>query len=1000
MTAKKMEINITLLEQTQSESNASFSLLLHDYFFCSPQAGLCAIAFELRVTRCSDITLSGGIPLRDIEGAHGLKIEWSDVRVCIDTVEKSTAIVTSSSRSLHGRQGAESSIDRNFDQIFAFLNDSNIDATREAVRALQAALKVKSGFEVRANIGGLKYSAIHALNSVLLSDSLVDPGLLDSAVRQSISISVQPELKDHILLQGLQLPSRSVIYRYTVDLEFCSILWARDFFWVPDMDWVLHFRTDSSPQFARNYLVAECDRVTMTDISPGSYEAVFVDIEIVPRLMPLQILGKRATDTNFKYASSSRMFALESHDPNLLKERTRTTLFDFGVEFQLSILETTAGCRVFPSSLPLCDMDHGLHHVTMVIFSTFDSTVWDPFDRHVCTLAKFFSKRDCCDYFTKHCIWNNPKIESPALKRSLAVMFDQTCPFYYKERWGFYFEVLQWLALRIDALDHLNVSILNAENQLAITEAEAESFKREFHDPTFRHTFRAMLYTVFFLLSWSKYVSDWFHWCPCCPRDSKKRCQWRGRRLIECANGAVDLHLDKLHQLAIGNASSQASVRAHSALEAQDAHSPALAQLVRQGFANTKAGFALRYKQAASFLGEGPWRTLAVLEFVLPGKHSQQEMIDTCKERARQLQGLFADAVSKLCLPQNYLGAWQRWAEGVRTASGCDMDTSLFKLLVGYGSALLVMKRLEAKHHLVNIRASRARATSSLGISAKLRRTLNTDIHQESFEANLATYMGMYHTLVPETWSSRSELCKYVSGHHLEIMFASHTSASLGLVSAQPGPGPSFARASRGPLLNQLSHLETTLTPYSYYAVPRGTDDLGTTYQIFQLLSFRPGLKRYIQRVVGWSKDFWCDKLAILACGDHQLKHAAIQCDIDQVVPRQPTPTDTFTVLPQSQCIAPLEVAALFDAKGVPLPVFRFEDVAQTNVLTSSIYDHFQESAMLDIRAEQRILELGDKAAKSGTPLQITNSDKPHAEWLVDQELATMNAALLVDLAS
>ena len=574
------------------------------------------LRFTFNESRRAEISL-GGVPLSVIEEEH-CPIQWNGVRVIPIKQAAATVLRSASSADVESEidrpqrqwaiqpaQQSQSVISSVFEDIYHSLDSGDIAKTRELVSQLQGSLETTSGVVARPNVGGVQFRAEYVLDSVLCSDSLRDSSLLDPVVRQSLSLAVHPDLKDHLLSQGLRLPKRSTIYHFRVDLEYCSLLWARDHLWVPNIDWILHFRTDSSPQFSRNYLVAEADRVSLECVSPLSYKTALSDVVIVVRLLPLQVLGKRATDTSFKYAAACRMFALESHDPDLMRDRTCSTLFDFGVEFQLSILQTVGGNRVFKKSLPLCDMDHGLHHTAMTVFSTFDDSVFDSFDRHVCTLAKFFSKRDCCDFFVEHCIMRNDKIKGMALKRSLAVMFERTCPSYYKERWGFYFEVLQWIAHRFDALSYLNSSVLTAENALAITETEAEAFKQNVQDPIFQHLFRAMIWTVFLLMEWVKSVSAWFHWCPCCPAGTKTPCQMRGRRLIESASGAVNRHLDKLATLIIGDVNSTVSMRAYSALQTLEQHAPSLAQLVRQGFFSSKAGLCLRYKQAASFLHEG-----------------------------------------------------------------------------------------------------------------------------------------------------------------------------------------------------------------------------------------------------------------------------------------------------------------------------------------------------------------------------------------------------------
>ena len=64
---------------------------------------------------------------------------------------------------------------------------------------------------------------------------------------------------------------------------------------------------------------------------------------------------------------------------------------------------------------------------------------------------------------------------------------------------------------------------------------------------------------------------------------------------------------------------------------------------------------------------------------------------------------------------------------------GRDLSVDLQELLVGYSTALVVMQRLESRHHLVNISMSRGRAQTPASVIAGLRRRMNQDLTHPTF---------------------------------------------------------------------------------------------------------------------------------------------------------------------------------------------------------------------------------------------------------------------------
>lgn len=161
---------------------------------------------------------------------------------------------------------------------------------------------------------------------------------------------------------------------------------------------------DSSPQFARDYLVAECDYVNLESVyslNPGSTLSSLV---WSTRVLPIQVLGRKATSTAHKYRALLRMLHLETGSVDLAKSRTCSFLNDMGVESKLAILPDLDGDReltrrAFPNTLPLHDLDHALHHVMEELRDCWDSAMFDLFEKQLNTLAKYFSKADARWWF-------------------------------------------------------------------------------------------------------------------------------------------------------------------------------------------------------------------------------------------------------------------------------------------------------------------------------------------------------------------------------------------------------------------------------------------------------------------------------------------------------------------------------------------------------------------------------------------------------------------------
>lgn len=91
----------------------------------------------------------------------------------------------------------------------------------------------------------------------------------DAHELRSLSLTLHADVADHMVRQGIRLPKRTLLYEYRMNVDWVAMLWARDHVFAADgVKWHCHLRIDSSPQWGKNYLVGEVDRVCTESCSP------------------------------------------------------------------------------------------------------------------------------------------------------------------------------------------------------------------------------------------------------------------------------------------------------------------------------------------------------------------------------------------------------------------------------------------------------------------------------------------------------------------------------------------------------------------------------------------------------------------------------------------------------------------------------------------------------------------------------------------------------------
>ena len=198
-------------------------------------------------------------------------------------------------------------------------------------------------------------------------------------------------------------------------------------------------------------------------------------------------------------------------------------------------------------------------------------------------------------------------------------------------------------------------------------------------------------------------------------------------------------------------------------------------------------------------------------------------------------------------------------------ASGGSLGTRLRRELLSYALSLLVLKRLESRHHLVSQKAGFGRAASVPAISAEIRRMQNRDLVRPDFEQQLGSLMDSLGELTDLPFSSRSELLDIVTGNlfrglheNLELQ-ANYFKRFRDRLRFLSDRGSQIRRDPDHDL--KMEHVCKVLVPHNYYALPDSvnTEREGTMNMcIFQVMALRPYRRMYVQRAAHMAEDVTC----------------------------------------------------------------------------------------------------------------------------------------------
>ena len=265
------------------------------------------------------------------------------------------------------------------------------------------------------------------------------------------------------------------------------------------------------------------------------------------------------------------------------------------------------------------------------------------------------------------------------------------------------------------------------------------------------------------LSNWGVAVSTWMHKCRCQHHTTEKErdeCNLKGRCGVEMAMGAWKEFLEELSNLKLS----------HKAVQAVRHLDSGYAQKLMEWFQQCKHDMAFRGHQAWSFWDELPHNILTLGQHFLVESQSRSDAENKSRDKALKLLHLYDSCSDKASLGVVSWLVFSKHRQHILAWGGRKetMPPALQSLLMGYCSSLIVMQRLEGRHHLINLRVSKGRALLPAGLFADLRRARHPDLRLDEFRKALPDLMQDLSSLVPDSWQSQRELLKRVYGFGLD----------------------------------------------------------------------------------------------------------------------------------------------------------------------------------------------------------------------------------------
>ena len=487
-------------------------------------------------------------------------------------------------------------------------------------------------------------------------------------------------------------------------------------------------------------------------------------------------------------------------------------------------------------------------------------------------IAICFRQFDCkdgqgrCQRFCQTCIVQNPQLASTSanLKSSFVAMFKRTCPLFIETRWNFVHDTLKWLLHRREAFSYLAAGLEDIKSCKELSSHEIDMIVKLTDNGSWSQQFWLTAELCKTLADWGASVSVRLHACPCHPLEpeatddetakQRKLCKLKGRQSCALAWGLWRDFLNDLESLQ-PNAEALRLSRVLSVQEQEVEGASAADQL--QDFWACKADMVFRARQAWSFWDKLPWAVLKIPAF-LWGLKTETE----CREAALLLVQEYSNAESTSSLgvvAMRFLSPVGEFRDDLDAwIAGSALAPHTLRQALLYSSCLIVMQRLEAKHHYLHMQVSRGRASSPPATIAELRRKANPDISLEAFRAALPRLMGSFDALVAVPWQSFGDLLRAVYGHGLQQMHPEIDGESAAMQQHLQALADNKRSGDSNMLAMHRDHIQACFCKDQVYALPSVDVSSGTQvceFHVFRVVSMNPANRMYIQRASAMSSD-------------------------------------------------------------------------------------------------------------------------------------------------
>ena len=375
--------------------------------------------------------------------------------------------------------------------------------------------------------------------------------------------------------------------------------------------------------------------------------------------------------------------------------------------------------------------------------------------------------------------------------------------------------------------------------------------------------FWATCFTIQGLSDWGVEVSIWLH----ATDKEKASCNLKGRNALPLACGAW-------HHFAKSLQDCELSAKArmlHSQLKSHVDHSDCgFADQLMGDFHDCRAMMLLRVRQAFSFWDELPFAVLRMGQHLVIPSVTEDES----RKAASELMSQYAAAPSKASLgviSWFFLGNRANKQHILTWLRGGPLHGDIVHELLSYSSSLVVMQRLESRHHLVNMAVGRGRAQLPCATVANLRKVINRDLGDPKFRELLPTLLDNVTSLLPSevTWNSRKELLERIYGYGLDQLHPDATFEEAEIEKHTQAMVES--KGQKQPILGTLEndHLKTVFKRNMIYAIPADRQKPGSPldFIVCKVISLKPSSRMYLQRVCQLAVDEWQDSMSINIIG-------------------------------------------------------------------------------------------------------------------------------------